>query len=59
MDHMTPGKFHQMLATHAGNWERKTTYWMRPDTDPKTSEGETLNSMIRDDRHLQSKQTFK
>lgn len=55
MDYMTPGDMHKMLATHAGKWNVKTTFWMAPGGEPTVSEGTSENEMIMGGRYMVSK----
>jgi Protein of unknown function (DUF1579) len=57
MDYMTPGEMHEMLATAAGEWDTKSTYWMNPGDDPVVSEGTTNVEMILGGRYQKSTTT--
>jgi hypothetical protein len=54
MEYMTPGRAHELLASHAGEWKSVTTYWMDPSAPPQTMEGTTKNEMIMGGRYLKS-----
>ncbi len=57
MEYMTPGPMHQMLANEVGNWDTKSTLWMKPGDDPVVSEGTTKVEMILGGRYQKSTTT--
>ena len=54
---MTPGSMHELLASTAGEWQTKTTWWMFPGAEPQISEGTVKTEMIFGGRYLKSEHT--
>jgi hypothetical protein len=52
MEAGTPGKMHKILAKDVGEWTGKTTMWMGPDSEPKTSECTSSMSSLMDGRFI-------
>lgn len=51
----SPGPEHEFLATMAGSWTLKGTFWMAPGAPPMESEGSSERTMIFDGRVLLEK----
>ena len=45
-ENMTPGKYHQWLASMNGDWDAKVSMWMDPTQPPDVSQATTKNEMI-------------
>ena len=55
MDYMSPGKIHDMIAKHAGEWETISTLSIKAESEPLVSKRKDVNDMIMGGCYILSK----
>jgi hypothetical protein len=54
MEYATPGPMHDIFKTGEGKWKVHTTFWMKPNDQPQSSDGEAESKLVLGGRYLQT-----